>query len=108
MASLRDVDLIAILGEDYARKVQKEMQTTPVTIIEREQARQREVNRITDLRISLTGAVLGGLGLLAGPYFLKSGFDVQAMIGTALIAIGVIGWVVTSTRKRSITNPITS
>ena len=103
MASLRDADMIAILGEDYARKFQSDLEAKPKTAQEREAARKRDIERITDLRISLVGAVLAGAGLLVGPYVHHSGLDIQAICGIAAMGMGVIGFAYTITRKRSLT-----
>ncbi|MDB5643657.1 MAG: hypothetical protein JWN07_2974 [Hyphomicrobiales bacterium] len=102
MASLRDADLVAILGEDYARKFNAAQESTVTTAQEREAKRRRDLDRITDIRISLTGLVLAGIGLLAGPVFLKQGFNVQAAGGAVAIALGFVGLAFTVSRKRKL------
>jgi hypothetical protein len=102
MASLRDADLVAILGDDYARKFQAEQEANVTTPQEREAKRKRDIDRLTDVRISLTGLVLAGIGLLVGPYVLKSGFNVQAICGAIFIVLGLAGWARTGARMRTL------
>lgn len=104
MARLREQDLRAILGPDFARLLQDEAHLKPVTPQEKENARRKQVQSIAELRLTLAGVIVAGGGLIFGSFMNHTGFDIQAMCGAAGVAAGLVGLGYTIVKRRALTS----
>jgi hypothetical protein len=103
MARLSDEDYRIILGEDFARKIQADMEHGEAqTPQERAAAAKRQANKLGDLRFTLGAVIFTGVALLAGAHFNNLGFETQAMCGVAAALFGAIGLYVVSAKRRKL------
>lgn len=106
MARLREQDLKAILGPDYARKMQSDMeQDAPTTPAEEAAARKRKADKLAELRFSLVTLVAIGFALLFSSYYTNAGLDLQAICAAGAVLVGVVGLFVATTKRRALLAP---
>jgi hypothetical protein len=103
MARLREHDLQVILGPDWARKLESDLEhKEPITPAEKAKARERRATKLSELRFSLFALVAIGCGLLFGSWYNKAGLDIQAMCGVAAVVVGVVSLFIATVKRRRI------
>ena len=104
MANLSDADLLAIMGPDFKRLMQNDVEVTAISTPEEHAAsRARRATKLSDLRFSCVAVMITGLALLAGALYAKIGFgSVQGLMGLAVIALGLVGMVVIYTKRATL------
>lgn len=103
MARLRENDLRVILGPEFARIMENDVeQKAPTTPEEIRAARQRKASKLSDMRFTMFAVLVAGLGLMFGSWYRQTGFDVQAICGAVGAAFGLIALFVLTFKRRAL------
>ncbi len=109
MGRLRDEDLRAILGPDYNKIIEAEFNSAkPVTLAEIKKSREKEANRLSEMRFTMFAVLVVGMALDTASWLQKAGLDIQADFGVAAVLFGIVGLIVLTRKRRAVLNaPLT-
>ena len=103
MGRLRDEDLRAILGPDFNRIIEAEFNSAkPVTLAEIRKSREKEANRLSELRFTMFAVLVVGMALDSASWIQKAGLDIQADFGVAAVLFGILGLIVLTRKRRAV------
>ncbi|MDB5545300.1 MAG: hypothetical protein JWO64_2449 [Hyphomicrobiales bacterium] len=103
MGRLRDEDLRAILGPDYTKIIEAEYNSAkPVTLAEIRKSREKEANRLSEMRFTMFDVLVVGMALDSASCLQKAGLDIQADFGVAAILFGIAGLIILTRKRRAV------